>query len=660
MDSSGYDHFIRTIRSGVEIKVCNIDSHRRPALSFKSLTDVCKSEDSKKLIRPCTIDSLNTDKDSMLDSDQMKSRMSCLSKAERKLSEIKPRSDNFTPCSDNDMGSDLDDDTTLEQLKQSSKAKRKKSSYFGLHSVKANEDEKKLQDESDLDEPLIRLKSNFPKNSNAKRKRVNGNFSMSSTIAFAVKSEQNLVSEDSLLIVHERVPVVHVKSEAPEAAQLGCQSTSFADCLSIDHDKGSSYCGVVPNKFLEVVQSENREPLLPAKECQSCLTNEISYEHLEGIEPTCMTVPLDRVRVKEENLDLSCPEFLVLPPTFESRNEVGRALSCRSEPSEDWSSDVLCQSSMEEIPYPSNSSGIHISDMADDNNVGGMGLNHEININISKEKDELDFPEKQNDYLKRQDSSPENKAYGGSYVHSTPEQHQHPERLLSTRKAISPSTQEKLCLAMESIDLYNDAKKFSPGKFSRRKVVTNPREIVQKSKKTQRNDESSRISRSLPNLSSGCASIKHCSESAIVFSQRQMHDIESLAGKLMSELKSMKDIVEQKLLFEAYRNASLKNDADEVKLVIDNVTKTEEAATKWLNMMSRDCNRFCKIMKLSPNNIDTYKNAAPREGKKIRFADEAGGELCHVKFFEGIDRNLGERHKRSLRGIVNLYDDLNI
>lgn len=173
----------------------------------------------------------------MLDSDQTKSRMSCLSKAERKLLEIKPRTDSFTPCSGNDMGSDLDDDTTLEQLKQISKAKRKKSTYLGLHSVKADEDEKKLQVEYDLDEPLIRLKLKLPKNSNAKRKYVNGSFSMFSTIAFAVKSEHNLVCEDSLLVGYKTAPVIHVKSEAPEAEELGCQSTSVGDHLSIDHNK---------------------------------------------------------------------------------------------------------------------------------------------------------------------------------------------------------------------------------------------------------------------------------------------------------------------------------------------------------------------------------------------------------------------------------------
>lgn len=73
-----------------------------------------------------------------------------------------------------------------------------------------------------------------------------------------------------------------------------------------------------------------------------------------------------------------------------------------------------------------------------------------------------------------------------------------------------------------------------------------------------------RLCRSLPRFSTGCTSIEGCSESAIAFSQRQMHDIESLASKLLSELNSMKVIVEEKMLYEAYRSPSLKNEADEV------------------------------------------------------------------------------------------------
>lgn len=71
-------------------------------------------------------------------------------------------------------------------------------------------------------------------------------------------------------------------------------------------------------------------------------------------------------------------------------------------------------------------------------------------------------------------------------------------------------------------------------------------------------------SRAYPNLSSSRNSIQGCSESAIEFSQRQMHDMENVTVKLMKELNSMKGIVEQKLLFQAYRSGSLKNDADEV------------------------------------------------------------------------------------------------
>lgn len=103
-----------------------------------------------------------------------------------------------------------------------------------------------------------------------------------------------------------------------------------------------------------------------------------------------------------------------------------------------------------------------------------------------------------------------------------------------------------------------------PGQVSQQKVVISPRRVIKRSQIAKGNLEGPRFSRTLPNLSTGCTSVKGCSESAVAFSQRQLHDMESIAVKLMNELKSMKDIVEQKLLFEAYRNVSLKNDADEV------------------------------------------------------------------------------------------------
>lgn len=74
----------------------------------------------------------------------------------------------------------------------------------------------------------------------------------------------------------------------------------------------------------------------------------------------------------------------------------------------------------------------------------------------------------------------------------------------------------------------------------------------------------SRRSRSIPGLCSGRTSVETCRESVIAFSQCQMQDIESIAVKLMTELKSMKDFIEQKVSDEADRCTSMKSDADEV------------------------------------------------------------------------------------------------
>ncbi|KAI3733275.1 hypothetical protein L1987_64495 [Smallanthus sonchifolius] len=265
-----------------------------------------------------------------------------------------------------------------------------------------------------------------------------------------------------------------------------------------------------------------------------------------------------------------------------------------------------------------------------------------------------------------------------------------PERHPLTRKFISPNSQEKLCQAMKSAESSDDMEHFkckeklyfgeqSENKISStksddedNKLSAHPQQATQfiqnkaliSSKhvlKRPRNYkkvsptkkgiavkgclDGSRLCRSLPRLSTGCTSIEGCSESAIAFSQRQMHDIESLASKLMSELNSMRVIVEEKMLYEAYRSTSLKNEAVEVKSAIKSATKTAETAKKWLSMMARDCTRFCKIMKLNEDNstsasIDpasgnTYQEKPiEREKKKISFADETGGTLCDIKVYQ--------------------------
>ncbi|GJV81680.1 hypothetical protein Tco_1517550 [Tanacetum coccineum] len=95
-----------------------------------------------------------------------------------------------------------------------------------------------------------------------------------------------------------------------------------------------------------------------------------------------------------------------------------------------------------------------------------------------------------------------------------------------------------------------------------------------------------------------------------------------------------------------------------VKSAIKSATKTEETAKKWLSMMSRDCNRFCKIMKLNEGRRNNFwlllilsvkstncEKPVQRERKKISFADEAGGTLCDIKVFH-IEQDSSELNEK--------------
>ncbi|KAK8601259.1 hypothetical protein V6N13_059017 [Hibiscus sabdariffa] len=238
-------------------------------------------------------------------------------------------------------------------------------------------------------------------------------------------------------------------------------------------------------------------------------------------------------------------------------------------------------------------------------------------------------------------------------------QQQHPERLPPSRKTISPTSQERLCRAMELTGLDEDEHQQCRGKlyfgkqtnhrilraqridqFGRDGATIKPKPFMRKVKQDKKGSppkgilKVTHLSGSVQ-VSSSCSTVQRCSQSAIAFTQRQMRDIESLATKLTTELKSMKDIVMGKLHSELEASAAttVKENANEVKIAVESATKTEETARKWLSMMARDCNRFCKIMKLSEDNTAAAERVIQKE-RKISFADEAGGKLCHVKIFK--------------------------
>ncbi|RZC67038.1 hypothetical protein C5167_010732 [Papaver somniferum] len=229
-----------------------------------------------------------------------------------------------------------------------------------------------------------------------------------------------------------------------------------------------------------------------------------------------------------------------------------------------------------------------------------------------------------------------------------------PKRLFSARKAISPSSQEKLLQAVDADELYDKIKP-SRIRIIGPKVKMNSDGVLKK-RKMMKNGSAQLVPKGIlkaPNVSfmvprhcSEGASIQTCADKAVSFTQRQMHDIEVLATKLMKQLKSMKEIVEQSLLVETLQTDScsstqLKYTVDKMRMATENAAEAEETTKKWLSMMSKDCNRFCKILKTTElkaaaaaASSSPSGNEVHRKRRKITFADETGGNLCHVKIFK--------------------------
>ncbi|KAL5715207.1 hypothetical protein ACHQM5_017062 [Ranunculus cassubicifolius] len=236
-----------------------------------------------------------------------------------------------------------------------------------------------------------------------------------------------------------------------------------------------------------------------------------------------------------------------------------------------------------------------------------------------------------------------------------------PKNLLSSRKVISPNSQERLCRDLGAGDLPDKETLKCREKlvFEEQTVRKNPllktcAEGVDVSmirgqhvKKLLNNKSASPrlVPRGILKLSTSsnakltsateCASEDICVQKAIKFSQRQMQDIESHTLKLMKELVTMKDIVKDIVCSEECQTQPSKYTADQIKSTIGNVVAAEGTTKKWLTMMSRDCTRFCKIMESSNLKSSlTSGNEVHKKKKKIKFADEYGGSLCDVRVYK--------------------------
>ncbi|XXG81355.1 hypothetical protein AAC387_Pa09g2013 [Persea americana] len=230
-----------------------------------------------------------------------------------------------------------------------------------------------------------------------------------------------------------------------------------------------------------------------------------------------------------------------------------------------------------------------------------------------------------------------------------------PEKLLSTRKVISPMSQEKLRRAAEDGESCDKIKVSKNGKNQCLEKWTGNKassqtcfeeaEFMIKKLKNRKNSSPPPVVNNIvktPHVSclascscSQCTWIDEHSQKAITFSQRQMHDIETLATRLINGLKSMKDIIKDALLSEAFLSVPSKYTIEEINAAAKETDVLEDSTRKWLAMMTKDCNRFCKIMTSTTNKAATTVSSIQKEQKKVTFADEIGGVLCHVKIMEG-------------------------
>ncbi|XP_068655271.1 uncharacterized protein [Aristolochia californica] len=227
-----------------------------------------------------------------------------------------------------------------------------------------------------------------------------------------------------------------------------------------------------------------------------------------------------------------------------------------------------------------------------------------------------------------------------------------PTRLLSTRQAISPLSQEKLLQAVDAEELqpnmqyFKGTKKLLFENWTKNESLSARPDLEDssgidccrgRSKKSRLNCKSgsppSVIKGILKTQSSDCLSSQKNARQAVLFSRMQMRHFESVAANLLKCLKSMKDIVEETLHSEAFPSSPSKYTADMKREAADNAVELEATTKRWLSMMSRDCNRFCKLMSLSEEKAASPNTAPKEKKKKISFADEVGFSLCHVKTF---------------------------
>lgn len=352
-------YFIQTIRDGLVVKVCNVNSHGKPALAFKALEDIYETKDTKGSKAFTSLDSPEKYADSVCGFASVKSEIQSLPVADRTLREIGTENNEFVCCGSDDKDADSDSNDyifakmTLKQLKKRCKSKKRKLPSLCDMNQKLEDVNSQQEEDEDFTIPLSAFKTKLSKSSKTKRRCTNRRTFPCSKTAISVKTEQILDSDvtvqfkgdsaslpnvkaevtehefsscpgiSSLASFPSEVPVLsgvdllplaEHKAQAHKPEFLGHQNTnSFTDSSSMNCNEEFSCSGVISTEVPETIEVQGNGPMLFAEEQQCCTLNEVSTnDNMECVEPNPHGGPLEIVLPSgDKNVDMHLNQHVI-------------------------------------------------------------------------------------------------------------------------------------------------------------------------------------------------------------------------------------------------------------------------------------------------------------------------------------------------------------
>ncbi|OIW07505.1 hypothetical protein TanjilG_14451 [Lupinus angustifolius] len=647
-------HYINAIKGGSVTKELNV-TRGKPTLSFRDLADIdgdVKTEHVAGFIARRTV------------------------KAEPDSPVCNANGSRSCDYEDNDF-----ENITLKQFQEKCKTRKRKYSHsidsckgkikIEVPSSPEDNGEKQMSpDDSDLVETLSSWRSKLPKKMKIEKRKCIEDpiYSDAQEVIPVVDLEDIQIGQEFGHSSGDLLALVEVKSEVPET---DCMDHS----MKLSNDSGSSsacdgldfYSGMVDKDETEIKHgfylenelnyvSEERDDLIPLRMAWASCTDTVvsNPEFTNG-----QSLNFPAIEFASEKC-ITQPDVHHISPEVISLVEHHHSSVSENQPDGDTSISLPNVAipeypDYEDLGYRDDS--IFLSDCSKNEFTSDAEVQAKTSSNtehgfnsggsfISSSDDSSESKEKQ-----LFSSIPENggdqKTEATDELISTDEHCSSdldcPRRLLSNRKSMPPPSQERLCKAMQMIDICDEDPfkyrgKLEFGEQSDKNGTAEGLDEPTKARSAKNRNEMT-FSTKMFRLRKEFQSIRDCPNStSIAFSKRQMRDAEILTTKLTKELKSMTDIVEDMLRSEFCLNTPLRYKVNEARLAVKNATRTEETTNRCLSIMSRNCIRFCRLMKLAEEDGPVPQEVTQKVRKKVVFADEVGGNLCQVKFYDDADQ----------------------